>query len=148
MWTPRVGGLTREDAFWRVNRATERLTKLGAEVIYKKVDSTLRGNIGAELDAAMSASKADFAFFAPAYPTYGRTTLAGKQLVDNNPVDKTEYADELCVKSADISSIISAQSKRKVGLIGFDQVKGGVESIKTSVEALRKEGVEVADLTP
>ena len=136
-------GLNREDAFWRVFRATEGLMKLGAEMIYKKVDSTLRGNIGAELDAVMSATKADFAFFAPAYPTYGRTTLAGKQLVDNNPVDKTEYADELCVKSADISSIISTQSKRKVGLVGIDSVKGGVESIKASVETLKKGGVEV-----
>jgi uncharacterized protein YgbK (DUF1537 family) len=136
--------LSREDAFRRVYRSTERLTRFGAERIYKKVDSTLRGNIGAELDAAMEAAHTGFAFFAPAYPTYGRTTLAGRQLVDNNPIDKTEYAEELGAKSADIAAIIGAQSKRRVGLVGFDSVKGGPEAIEASVQALKKDGVEVA----
>lgn len=137
-------GLKKEDAFSRVYRAAERLTKFGAEILYKKVDSTLRGNIGTELDAAMEASKAKFAFFAPAYPTYGRTTLAGKQLVNNTPLDKTEYVNELGAKTAEISALIGVQSKRKVGLVGFDIVKGGVDLIKTRVERLKKDGVEVA----
>jgi uncharacterized protein YgbK (DUF1537 family) len=137
-------GLKKEDAFFRVYRATERLTKLGVEMIYKKIDSTLRGNIGTELDAAMEASKIKFTFFAPAYPTYKRTTLAGKQYVNNKPLDKTEYADELGAKTARISSLIGVQSKRKVGLVGFDTVKNGVNSIKTRIEALKKDGGEIA----
>lgn len=137
-------GLEKEDAFLRVYRATDKLTKLGAEIIYKKVDSTLRGNIGTELDAAMEASKVKFACFAPAYPTYRRTTIAGKQYVNNKPLDKTEYVDELAAKTAKISALIGVQSKRKVGLVGFDTIKRGVNSIKTRIEALKKDGVEVA----
>ncbi len=136
--------LSRGDAFRRVYRSTERLTRLGAERIYKKVDSTLRGNIGAEIDAAMEAAHTGFAFFAPAYPTYGRTTLAGRQLVDDNPIDKTEYAEELGAKSAEIAAIIGAQSKRRVGLVELDSVKGGPEVIEASVQALKEDGVEVA----
>jgi uncharacterized protein YgbK (DUF1537 family) len=113
-------------------------------MIYKKVDSTLRGNIGTELDAAMEASKIKFTFFAPAYPTYKRTTLSGKHYVNNKPLDKTEYVDELGAKTAKISAIIGVQSKRKVGLVRFDTVKRGVNSIKTRIEALKKDGVEVA----
>jgi uncharacterized protein YgbK (DUF1537 family) len=137
-------GLKKEDAFWRVYRATEKLISFGAERIYKKVDSTLRGNIGSELDAAMDASKAKFAFFAPAYPTYGRTTLAGKQLVDNTPIDKTEYVNELGAKTPEIAAIIGAQSKRIVGVVDFERVNGGVESIRSAVEALKRDGVEIA----
>ncbi|MCX6648407.1 MAG: four-carbon acid sugar kinase family protein, partial [Candidatus Bathyarchaeota archaeon] len=136
--------LNKEDAYWRVYHATEKLMQLGVERVYKKVDSTLRGNIGAELDAAMEASKAGFAFFAPAYPTYGRTTLSGKQLVDNSPVEKTEYVDELGAKTSEIAAIIGAQSKRRVGLVSQDVVEAGVDSIKARVEALKKDGVEVA----
>jgi len=136
--------VNKEDAYWRVYHSTEKLMQLGAERVYKKVDSTLRGNIGAELDAAMEASKAAFAFFAPAYPTYGRTTLAGKQLVDNSPVEKTEYVDELGAKTSDIASIIGTQSKRKVGLVGQEAVEAGVDAIKARVATLKKEGVEVA----
>jgi uncharacterized protein YgbK (DUF1537 family) len=136
--------LNKEDAFRRVYLSTEKLMQYGVERVYKKVDSTLRGNIGAELDAAMEASKAGFAFFAPAYPTYGRTTLSGKQLVDNSPVENTEYVDELGAKTSEVATIIGAQSKRKVGLVSFDAVEAGVGSIKSRVEALKKDGVEVA----
>ena len=137
-------GLKKEDAFLRVYRATEELTKIGVDRIYKKVDSTLRGNIGSELDAAMEASKIKFTFFAPAYPTYKRTTLSGKQYVNNKPLDKTEYVDELGMKTAKISDIIGVQSKRKVGLVGLDTINRGVNSIKTRIETLKKDGVEVA----
>ncbi len=136
--------LGREEAYARVREATEKLVTLGAKCIYKKVDSTLRGNIGAEIDAAMDATEAGFAFLAPAYPIYGRTTLAGKQLVDNVPLDKTEYADELSVKTADIAAIVAEQSGRRVGLVGYDTVKGGVDPIRAEVSALRKSEVKVA----
>ena len=136
--------LKKEDAFIRVYHATEELTKLGVESIYKKIDSTLRGNIGIELDAAMEASKINFTFFAPAYPTYKRTTLSGKQYVDNKPLNETEYVDELGVKTAKISTLIGKQSKRKVGLVGFDTVNRGVDSIKTRIETLKRNGVEIA----
>jgi D-threonate/D-erythronate kinase len=134
----------KEDAYWRVYHSTEKLLEFGVDRFYKKVDSTLRGNIGAELDAAMEASKAGFAVLAPAYPTYGRTTLSGKQLIDNNPLEKTEYVDELSAKTSEIAAIIGAQSKRKVGLVPFDAVEAGVNSIKAKIEALKKDAVEIA----
>jgi uncharacterized protein YgbK (DUF1537 family) len=136
--------INKEDSYWRVYNSAEKLVSFGVDRFYKKVDSTLRGNIGAELDAAMEASKAGFAVFAPAYPTYGRTTLSGKQLVDNVPLEKTEYIDELSAKTSDVAAIIKAQSKRKTGLVPFDVVEAGVESIKTKLEELKKDGVEVA----
>jgi len=135
---------SRLDAYSKVREATERLVTLGAKCFYKKVDSTLRGNIGAEIDATMDATDADFGFLVPAYPTYGRTILAGKLLVNNTPLDKTEYADELCVKTADISAIVKKQSNRKTGLIGYDIVKRGVDSIRAEVSALMKSGMKVA----
>ncbi len=136
-------GLKREDAFNRVYRATENLISLGAERMYKKVDSTLRGNIGSELDAVMEASGAKLAFFAPAYPTYGRTTLRGKLLIDNTLIENTEYVNELGAKTSEIAEIIRVQSKRKVGVVNFEKVDGGVDSIKSAVEALTKSGIEI-----
>jgi uncharacterized protein YgbK (DUF1537 family) len=92
----------------------------------------------------MAASKAGFAFFASAYPTYGRTTLSGKQLINNTPVENTEYIDELCAKTSDIVKLIGVQSKRRAGLVDHKVVEAGVESIRGWVEALKREGIEVA----
>ena len=64
----------------------------GVRHFYKKVDSTLRGNIGAELDAMARGARASQVFFAPAYPAAGRTTAAGRQLVDGVPLEQTHLA--------------------------------------------------------
>ncbi len=136
--------LNKEDAYWRVYHSTEKLMQYGVERVYKKVDSTLRGNIGAELDAAMEASKADFAFFAPAYPTYGRTTLSGKQMVDNSPLEKTEYVDELGAKTSEICCHNRYSEQAESRTRQPRRRRGGRELDKARVEALKKDDVEVA----
>jgi D-threonate/D-erythronate kinase len=63
-------------------------------LIYKKLDSTLRGPIAAELSAALSASGREHAIVAPAFPAAGRTTVEGVQLVRGVPVHETEAKDD------------------------------------------------------
>ena len=65
-----------------------------ARVIYKKLDSTLRGNVAAELAAAFGASGRERTIVAPAFPDAGRTTVCGTQLVHGVPVDETEARDD------------------------------------------------------
>jgi len=64
-----------------------------ARVVYKKLDSTLRGNVSAEL-AAASAVGRNVAIVAPAFPAAGRTTVGGTQLVHGVPVDETEMGND------------------------------------------------------
>jgi D-threonate/D-erythronate kinase len=65
-----------------------------ARVVYKKLDSTLRGNVAAELAAALGAARRDLAVVAPAFPAAGRTTVSGTQLVNGVPVDETEMGKD------------------------------------------------------
>jgi len=66
----------------------------GARVVYKKLDSTLRGNVAAELAAAFGASGRLRTVVAPAFPDAGRTTVRGTQLVRGVPVDETEMRED------------------------------------------------------
>ena len=66
----------------------------GARVVYKKLDSTLRGNVAAELAAAFGASGREGTVVAPAFPGAGRTTVRGTQLVHGVPVDETEMRED------------------------------------------------------
>ena len=59
--------------------------------IYKKIDSTLRGHPAAELAALMQALRIDRALVAPAFPAQGRTTVAGRQLVNGAPLEETVF---------------------------------------------------------
>jgi D-threonate/D-erythronate kinase len=69
----------------RVAAAARQARQLGAEV-FKKVDSTLRGNIAAELRAVAEALAVDgvrpLVVLAPAFPALGRTTVHGVVHVD------------------------------------------------------------------
>lgn len=64
------------------------------EHFYKKTDSTLRGNIGGELQALLRGSGAERLMFVPAFPRLGRTTEGGSQYVNGVELHKTEYAQD------------------------------------------------------
>lgn len=64
------------------------IEQIPAELIYKKTDSTLRGNIGAEL-AALAPGRIHYA---PAYPRLGRTVRGGRLYVNGEPVEATAFA--------------------------------------------------------
>lgn len=65
-----------------------------ARVVYKKMDSTLRGPVAAELAAALEATGRETAVVAPAFPAAGRTTAGGVQMVRGTPVHETEFAED------------------------------------------------------
>ncbi len=66
----------------------------GARVVYKKMDSTLRGPVAAELAAALEATGRETVVVAPAFPAAGRATVGGVQMVRGTPVHETEFADD------------------------------------------------------
>ncbi len=73
-------------------RASELAEQLASrDVFYKTVDSTLRGHVRAEIEAAFTASGRKMLVFAPAFPGAGRTTVSGVQLVNGIPVAETGY---------------------------------------------------------
>ncbi|MDX9873200.1 MAG: four-carbon acid sugar kinase family protein [Clostridia bacterium] len=84
--------LSCDEAYRRVFRLAESAWRYGISYLYKKTDSTLRGNIGAELNAVLDASAGGPLMFVPAYPQTGRTTLAGRQYVQGIPLEETVYA--------------------------------------------------------
>ncbi len=85
----------------------------GVRFFYKKTDSTLRGNIGAELSALLSATGEDRLFFVPALPTAGRTTVNGVALVNGIPLHRTDFAADPLdpVTESEVSAIIGRQSR-------------------------------------
>ena len=81
-----------EEAARRVTAAVKLLRKAGAEWIYKKVDSVLRGQVTAEIEAMMPQLGFKRALLAPANPSLGRTISGGKYFIRGKPIHKTEFA--------------------------------------------------------
>jgi uncharacterized protein YgbK (DUF1537 family) len=76
------------------NRVTAVVERSTADAVYKKVDSTLRGNVRTETVAAAKAMDAGAAAVAPAFPSNGRVTAAGYHLVGGELVTDTEAGND------------------------------------------------------
>ena len=126
------------EAYERVKRAAGLMVAVGFPNIYKSVDSTLRGNLGAEVDAVLDVFHVDLAVVAPAYPLYGRTTVGGKHFLHGEPINKTEFAtDPQCpVREANLVRLLSSQSKRKTGLVELGVLREGDASVARQLAAL------------
>lgn len=82
------------DAADRVRRVVTVGMAAGVGRFYKKTDSTLRGNIGAELQALLQATGAPFIPFIPALPDLGRTTRDGIHYVHGRRISETAFSHD------------------------------------------------------
>jgi D-threonate/D-erythronate kinase len=94
-----------------------------ARIVYKKLDSTLRGNVAAELAAALGGARRGRVVVAPAFPAAGRTTVGGSQRVHGVPVDETEMANDphTPVREAHVPSLL-ADTFSSVGTLGVEDL--------------------------
>ena len=92
--------------------------------LYKKTDSTLRGNIGAELAALIEAFDGAPVLYVPAYPQMGRTVVNGSLYVDGVPVVSTAFSHDGLnpVRESHIPSLLAAQCRFPARLARVEQI--------------------------
>jgi D-threonate/D-erythronate kinase len=106
----------------------------GARIAYKKLDSTLRGNVAAELAAALGGARRERVVVAPAFPAAGRTTVGGIQRVHGVPVDETEMANDpdTPVSEAHVPSLL-ADRFSSVGALSVENL-ADLELVRKALE--------------
>ena len=78
-----------------VKATARRLRAWSPRLAFKKVDSTLRGPVPAEVAAAMEGFGRRMALVCPAFPAAGRIVRGGEVFVHGEPLRETEYARDL-----------------------------------------------------
>jgi uncharacterized protein YgbK (DUF1537 family) len=91
-------------AYERSRDAARTLKAAGVELIYRKVDSLLRGNVAEDLRGALAEWQGD-CVLAPALPEEGRVTVGGVQRWPGGEIDLRELLaraglDRVCVRDA------------------------------------------------
>ena len=104
--------LAPQDAYRVVFRVVRDALAAGFQYIYKKTDSALRGNVGAELTAALDAAGAGRMSFLPALPKMNRITRGGVHYIDSVPVAQSVFGKDPFepVAASSVPEIIAAQS--------------------------------------
>lgn len=86
--------LSAEEASHEVAVITDQLMKLAPRMIFKKIDSVLRGHVARELEAQMLLMKKSRTLIVAANPSVGRTIVDGRYLVGKQPLNETSFADD------------------------------------------------------
>ncbi len=123
----------------------KKLWSEGGRRFFLKCDSTLRGNIGVSIKAALEASGEACAAVCFAFPAAGRTTVGGIQYVYGKQITETEFAADSInpVNTSFIPQLLREQSGLKCGQIGLEVLRSGH---KATVKLLTKhiaEGVRI-----
>jgi len=121
----------------RANNAVRHAVECSqATTVYKKVDSTLRGNVEAEVIAALDAADAELALFAPAFPQAGRQTVEGIHYVDGDPVTETEYGDDPNAPQTEVLTDLFESYDGPVTHLSADAIDGGPEQVRNALDSI------------
>jgi D-threonate/D-erythronate kinase len=132
------------EAAARVRQETETLLSAGLSRLYKKIDSTLRGNVAAETATILQVSKAPFAFVAPAFPATGRTQRDGVLYVDGTPlINATEGQDKMGRPATSSVVELLQQAPLQCGLVPLTDVESGETAIATRIQTLLADGCSI-----
>jgi D-threonate/D-erythronate kinase len=127
-----------DDAYRRVRRLIASLNVQTANLIFKKVDSTLRGNVRSEVRAALDSLPGSAAFIVPAYPQNGRTTRQGIQYLNRVPVHETEIGRD--PKTPVVSSSIPELLGDGCFLVSTEEVERGSGCLQEHVSDALQNG--------
>ena len=133
-------GLSSEEAFRRVREAFLQL-KPGGEFFNKRIDSTLRGNIGAEIDGALSALGGDFtAIVVPAYPDSGRIVANRTMLVNGMLLTESDAGRDpkMPVASDDVVDLVAQQTRHEVRYFSLKDLAQDIGSLAAAVSEAAK----------
>ena len=132
-----------DEAKTRVKEAvTSILEKLNVEHLYKKIDSTIRGNIAMEIMGIIESSNYEAAIIMPAFPNEGRITVGGYHLLKGVPIERTEFARDprAPIYDSHIPTVLKMglpqNEKDLVALIELNVVKQGAGPILAKINEL------------
>ena len=134
-----------EDAAAAV-RSAAALVRSEAVPFFKKIDSTLRGQVGAEIDALMEEYNFTCAVLCPAFPANGRTVTDGYLLVNGQPATIGAAGKDLLtpISESHIPTLLKAQSCHPVLTCSTDDLNSGKFQGKLK-QARKIEAIVVCD---
>ena len=138
--------LPANEAYEKVKSATQALKRMGVRYFSKRIDTTMRGGVGVEVDAMLDQLEEDaIAVVVPAMPQSRRILVGGYSVIDGAALIQTPVAQDVRtpVRENYIPRLLAGQTRRKVGLVTLDKVLAGDQSVAAALKEQREEGCGV-----
>ncbi|MDD2981215.1 MAG: four-carbon acid sugar kinase family protein [Hespellia sp.] len=119
--------IPREEAYKKVRKIFREMETYSFDHYYKKIDSTLRGNLKEELVAAEEVLKPDLIVFNPGNPDSNRTVVDGTLMFNGIRICETEIMrDPLSlVKEDNLKKLLETEMQDAVQYFSLNQVRSG-----------------------
>ncbi|MBI2468781.1 MAG: four-carbon acid sugar kinase family protein [Candidatus Rokubacteria bacterium] len=129
-------GLAPEAARARARAAAARLASHRPGVLYKKVDSTLRGAVAAELVGALEGAGCGRTVLAPALPAQRRTVVDGLLRVASRPAGETAVARDsrFPATGASVLALLGPEGPHPATLVPLATVRRGPEAVRRRLD--------------
>ncbi|WP_196607485.1 four-carbon acid sugar kinase family protein [Pectinatus frisingensis] len=133
-----------EEAYIKVKTICIRIAEQGISCIYKKIDSTMRGNVGIEIRAAADILKPEIIIIAPAYPENNRITIGGYHLLNGVPLEYTEMAHtpKTPINNSYIPDILQQQVNEKIGLVELKNINKGKKCVREKINKFTRKNIK------
>ena len=135
--------LSAKEAYGRVSEACGLLLRENFRILYKKVDSTMRGNIGAELDAVCRHVRPDFIVLAPSFPDAGRVVRSGRMYVHGVPLHETDAGRDPKhpVSRSYLPDLLRAQTDQPAAVVTAEELRGDDAALMEKMRRCREEHI-------
>lgn len=134
-----------DEAIKKINKIFSEVSVDHQDIMYKKIDSTMRGNVGKEIEIMLDIFDKDLCILTPTFSESNRFTIGGYLIVDNIPLGCSEY-NQLDIDSGEASyipSILKNQTDLSVGKIELKEVIKGQKSILKNLKQLYEDGKKI-----
>ena len=139
-------GIEKQLAYEKVKNVVDFFKNEDVKLFAKRIDSTLRGNIGSEISAILDNLNDDtIAIVVPSFPASGRVCIGGYLMVNQVPLENTDVAKDpkTPIFTSSAVKLIGDQMKVKPGFIELDKVLKGTDSIKDAIISEKDKGSKV-----
>lgn len=140
-----------EEAAARIAETVQKAAGCGIRFFYKKTDSALRGNAGAEMDALLHASRGSVVHFLPAFPQMGRTVKNGILYIGEQPVAESVFGKDPFepITQSEVAAILARQTDAPMAVrddVQSDRTEEGIIVYNAQTDAQLDSVVNKLDL--
>jgi D-threonate/D-erythronate kinase len=135
--------IPKDEAKARVLGVTGKIMRFSPRFYSKRIDSTLRGNLGAEIEGALEAlGPQALAVVAPSFPSSGRHAVGGVVIVRGAPLQQTEVSRDPTnpVTTSSYMEVLKQQTALPLGRVDIETVLAGAEAVRLAIDEHYRQG--------
>ena len=135
-----------DEAYEKVSDAIKTLQSMNVSFFSKRIDTTMRGGIGVEIDAMLDyMDEGTVAVVVPAMPQSKRILVGGYSIIDSVALVDTPVAQDVRTPVLEnyIPKLLDGQSRRKIGCVTLESILSGKIETKKALKTARHNGADI-----